>query len=194
MDPDHADGLRALPDDAPVTVRRLTVTDDPARLRALRLEMLADTPIAYLERHDEVIGFPADYWVNRLRRYTVDPSRCTFVAERAGRWVAQAGGVVDPTKTAHLVSVYITPALRGSGLLERLAEEVYRWARDRGSTEIRLEVARENARAVAAYVRLGYRPTGRTQPHPLFPKHSLEIEMARPLYDGDQAQSGPNLR
>jgi ribosomal protein S18 acetylase RimI-like enzyme len=166
----------------PVEVRALTPADDPRRLRDLRLEMLADTPLAYLERVDDARRHPPAYWNDRLRRYVTGPDRVLYVALTAdGRWLAQAGGYVDRTGLAHLVSVYVGPAHRGSGLLERLATTVFDWARERGSTEIRLEVAKENARAVAAYRRLGFVPTGRTQPHPLYPDVSVEIEMTRPL-------------
>lgn len=162
-------------------IRRLDPTDDPWQLRALRLEMLADTPIAFIERHEEAAARPASYWKDRLERYTGEPDRATFVAEYAGRWVGQAGGHLDHLPLAHLVSVYISPAHRGSGLLERLAGCVFHWARERGAREVRLEVAEINERAVAAYRRLGFVPTGRRQPHPLYPDRSDEIELARPL-------------
>jgi ribosomal protein S18 acetylase RimI-like enzyme len=166
----------------PVAIRALTTADDPAALRELRLEMLADTPIAYLERVADARRHPPAYWADRLSRYAGGVDRTLYLAEDAdGTWLAQAGGYRDDSGLAYLVSVYVRPAHRGKGLLERLAARVFDWARERGSTEIRLEVARENGRAVAAYRRLGFAPTGRSQPHPLYPLDSVEIEMARPL-------------
>ena len=165
-----------------VTVRALTGADDPARLRELRLEMLADTPIAYLERVEDARRHPPAYWADRVRRYAGGVDRTLYVAEAAdGTWVGQAGGYLDLQGLAYLVSVYVRPAQRGHGLVERLTAPVLDWARARGSTEIRLEVAEENGRAVAAYRRLGFAPTGRSQPHPLYPRDSVEIEMTRPL-------------
>jgi ribosomal protein S18 acetylase RimI-like enzyme len=166
----------------PVEVRALTSADDPAQLRELRLEMLADTPLAYLERVEDARRHPPAYWTDRIRRYAAGGDRALYVAEAPdGTWVGQAGGWLDRTGLAYLVSVYVRPGHRGSGLLERLTTPVFDWARERGSTEIRLEVARENGRAVTAYRRLGFVPTGRTQPHPLYPGESVEIEMSRPL-------------
>ncbi|MFL6139825.1 MAG: GNAT family N-acetyltransferase [Frankiaceae bacterium] len=166
----------------PVTVRALTAADDPGRLRDLRLEMLADAPLAYLERIEDARRHPLSYWTERVHRYAGGVDRQLYVAEAGnGAWVAQAGGYLDRSGLAYLVSVYVRPAHRGRGLLERLAAPVFDWATARGSTEIRLEVARENARAVAAYRRLGFVPTGRSQPHPLYPRRSVEIEMSRPL-------------
>jgi ribosomal protein S18 acetylase RimI-like enzyme len=167
---------------ATVEVRRLTAGDDPRRLRELRLEMLTDTPMAFLERVEDARRHPPHYWVERLRRYADSPDRTMYVAEAAdGGWVAQGGGYLDRPGLAHFVSVYVRPGYRGAGLVEQLATEVFAWARERGCTEIRLEVAERNQRAVRAYQRLGFVPTGRTQPHPLYPAETMEIEMSRPL-------------
>jgi ribosomal protein S18 acetylase RimI-like enzyme len=43
-----------------------------------------------------------------------------------------------------------------------------------------LEVAKENERAVAAYRRMGFTPTGHTHRHPLYPEIT-EMEMSRPV-------------
>jgi GNAT superfamily N-acetyltransferase len=162
-------------------VRRLTAADDPRRLRLLRLEMLADTPVAFLERVTDAERHPPSYWVARLRRYD-DADRVMYVAEAPdGDWVAQAGGYLATGRdAAYLVSVYVRPAHRGSGLLERMVGPVVDWARGKGCARLLLEVAAANGRAVAAYRRLGFTPTGRTQQHPLYPAET-ELEMARSL-------------
>jgi len=217
--------------DAPVdrvVVRPLTPQDDPDALRRLRLEMLEDAPVAFIERLSDAVRHPPAYWRDRVARYTNDPRRAMFVAESrsdratesrsdratesrsdrateslsdrateslsdratesrsdtgesGGDLVGQGGGYIDTDGVAHLVTVYVTPRARGRGLVEQLAEQVFAWAIERGCHEIRLEVAEVNARAVAAYRRLGFRPTGRSQPHPLYPEEGVEIEMAREL-------------
>jgi GNAT superfamily N-acetyltransferase len=185
----------------PLEVRAVTPDDDPRRLRALRLEMLADTPIAFIERVENARRHPPGYWADRLKSYAAGADRTMYLAETPeGSWVATAGAYVDAKGVAHLVSVYVTPSLRGTGLFDALAQAVFDWARARGCTEIRLEVALANARALAAYRRLGFAPTGYSQPHPLYPDESIEIEMACPLPaacgqpPGRQAQSGPYRR
>lgn len=171
---------------APPTIRRLTLDDDPRRVRDLRLEMLADTPIAFIERLEDTRRRPAEHWTAMLRRHAGEPARVTFVAEVAGRWVGQAGGHLDhghQPPVAYLVAVYVAPAYRGTGLVERLVAKVATWARARDFPELLLEVALENPRAVAAYRRMGFTPTGRSQPHPLFPETATEIEMSCPIGD-----------
>jgi ribosomal protein S18 acetylase RimI-like enzyme len=116
-----------------------------------------------------------------MLRYTDDPTRVMFVAEMDGDVVAQGCGYIDPNHVAHFISVYVAPRLRGRGVVDLLADRVFAWARERGCDEIRLEVAAVNGRAVAAYRRLGFELTGRSQPHPLYPEAGVEVEMSRPL-------------
>jgi ribosomal protein S18 acetylase RimI-like enzyme len=63
-------------------------------------------------------------------------------------------------------------------LLETLIEGIAAWSVEHGRPELVLEVARENPRAVAAYERLGFRATGESHPHELYPEIT-EVLMAR---------------
>jgi predicted GNAT family acetyltransferase len=148
-------------------------------MRALRLEMLADTPIAYLETVDQAEMRPAESWSKRAALRAAGDREATFLAESAGRIVASAGGMTDERDRTIIVAVYITPAYRGTGLIGRLVEEIAAWSLAAGRTELALEVARENPRAVAAYARLGFVATGATTPHPLY-SDVTEQEMVRP--------------
>jgi ribosomal protein S18 acetylase RimI-like enzyme len=81
---------------------------------------------------------------------------------------------------AWLAAVYVAPAYRGVGLLTELAERCIGWAREQGADVLRLEVHESNARARAAYARLGFTETGDRQPYPLDPGGD-ELMMERPL-------------
>jgi GNAT superfamily N-acetyltransferase len=170
-------GRGSSPDD--VTLRRIRV-DDWARQRSLRLEMLADTPIAYLESLDHAAARPDADWMARVAERVVSRTSAQWVADVGDRFVGTMSCVLDETGRVQVVAVYLTPAYRGRGLLARMLDEVVRWARERGVTTLELEVARENDRAVAAYRRLGFVPTGHTHRHPLYPEIT-EMEMARPV-------------
>lgn len=157
---------------------RAVEEEDWDLLRALRLEMLEDTPIAYLETLATARTHPESYW-RRQARGRADAVK--LVAETpAGRWIGTMGGVVaDGAPT--LVAVYVTPAARGRspGVTDALLQAVEDWARQRGD-QLRLEVNELNPRAVAAYESRGFFLTGRTSPYPLQPP-SLELEMVKPL-------------
>ena len=66
-----------------------------------------------------------------------------------------------------MVSVYVAPRARGQGILAELLEQAQGWALSVGLHRLRLLVHEDNARARAAYGRLGFVPTGRSFPYPL---------------------------
>ncbi|HEU4674477.1 MAG TPA: N-acetyltransferase [Motilibacteraceae bacterium] len=185
----RADDVRA--DD--VVVRQVR-PEDWAKLRDLRLEMLADTPLAYLETLADARTKPEADWRQRARRGAgLMPGHptATFVAEGSGGcWLGQMAGYVDAPGSAMLVAVYVAPSVRGraAGVADALLDAVVAWARQHAGT-LRLLVHEDNARARAFYLRRGFTETGRTEPYELDPS-AREIEMALLLPDpgGEQVQ------
>jgi len=140
--------------------------------------MLADTPIAYVETVASAEQDPPSRWSDQAQRNSSGSTRATFVAEMDGRFVATATGIVFDGPT-EVVSVYVTPAYRGKGLVEQLVEAIAAWSLEHERPELFLQVAAENPRAIAAYARLGFVMTGHSEPHPLY-AGVTELQMWRP--------------
>ena len=168
-----------------VRVRRV-VEDDWRLLRDVRLEMLRDTPIAYLETLAEAEPRTEAEWRFRSNRGSVGPTELALAAEdpeQPARWVGYLACFVDSPGQGHVVSVYVAPGQRGTGLAERMLDGVVEWARgDAGLDRLHLYVHEDNARARAFYLRYGFTETGGTMPYDLAPGQ-VEIEMAM-LLDG----------
>jgi ribosomal protein S18 acetylase RimI-like enzyme len=163
-----------------VTVRRVR-PEDAARVKAIRLEMLVDSPLAFLERIDEAAQRPyADYRA-RIAHVATDPDNAQFIAEAAGRIIGHAGGWApqEMSGTTMIFAVYVTPAWRGNGVLKQLVDIVAEWSRAMGRPGLELEVIVGNDRAVRAYRRIGFTDTGQRAPHPTIPVLT-EMLMARP--------------
>jgi hypothetical protein len=98
-----------------VTVRRVR-PEDAARVRALRLEMLADAPLAYLETIDEAAARPHAEFQARIAGNATGPDSGQFLAEAEGRLVGQAGAFAPlGTYGVTLVyAVYVTPDAVGA--------------------------------------------------------------------------------
>jgi predicted GNAT family acetyltransferase len=141
--------------------------------------MLADTPLAYVETVADAEARPPELWTTRAKQRSTGCDGAAFVAEQGGRLVGAANGYPDDRGRTWVVGVYVAPAHRGSGLIERLVGGVAEWSLACGRTELVLEVAQQNPRAVAAYARLGFTATGATAAHPLYPDIT-EQEMTRP--------------
>jgi ribosomal protein S18 acetylase RimI-like enzyme len=136
-------------------VRRLAA-DDWARLRDARLAALADAPYAFQSTLAEEQQFTDQTWRTRAGRGS------TF-----GAWSGDAiGGLatgIDEGRDWHLVGVWVSPKLRGSGVADRLVSAVCELARQSGATSLTLWVTEENGRARAFYRRLGFVPSGSRQ-------------------------------
>ncbi|WP_200210767.1 GNAT family N-acetyltransferase [Micromonospora coerulea] len=162
------------------TVRRVR-PPDAARMRALRLEMLADAPLAFLETVAEAAARPHADYAARIAAVSRGTATAQFVADPGGRFVGHAGGTAAPDEPGLTViyAVYLTPAWRGSGLLAHLVDEVAAWSRACGRPELMLEVVVGNDRACRAYQKLGFVDTGVRVPHPKIPT-LRELQMRRP--------------
>ena len=162
------------------TVRPSVEADWPA-YRALRLEMLLDTPIAFLETYETAQRHTDEHW--RRRAANASPTSRLFAAvDPDGRWLGTMGGFHAATSPdPHLVGVYVTPSFRGreQGLTDALLDAVVDWARER-SGRLLLEVHEANASAIRYYERRGFAFTGRSQPYPL-DRSAAELEMALEL-------------
>ncbi|MFC8297685.1 GNAT family N-acetyltransferase [Micromonospora orduensis] len=154
---------------------------DAARMRALRLEMLADAPLAFLETIADAAARSHAEYAARVAYTSRGAETAQFVADPGGRFVGHAGGTVAPREAGLTViyAVYVTPTWRGSGLLGELIDEVAAWSRACGRPDLLLEVVVGNDRAYRAYQRLGFEDTGVRVPHPTIPALT-ELQMRRP--------------
>ena len=167
------------PDRRTGTVHRVTPAA-AARMRALRLERLADSPLAFLETLAQAAARPHEDYRRRITQASSGRGLAQFVADPGGRLVGHAGGTVMPEDHATTIvfAVYVTPARRGTGVLDELVEAVAAWSREVGRPRLMLEVVVGNDRAVRAYERLGFTDTGIRVPHPVIPGMT-ELQMRR---------------
>lgn len=150
---------------------RRVVPSDAARARALRLEMLADDPLAFITTLAEAAERPHADYAGFVARCSSGRQQAIFVAEDGNRIVAQVGGATHPHNkhTTMLYAVYVSPAYRGCGLLGQLVDAMAAWSRNSGRHTLELEVVTTNKRAWSAYRRLGFEPFGSPVPHPIYP-------------------------
>jgi len=161
-----------------VELRRVVPDDWPA-LKALRLEALQDTPIAFCERYADAVRETDDRWRARTARGAQGGDAFQVLAWLRELPVATSVGFRDG-EDAVLAAVFVTPACRGRGLLDAMVEQVADWARERSCARLRLLVHERNTPAQRAYERLGFAPTGHREPYPLDPTTD-EVELARAL-------------
>ena len=165
----------------PDLVIRSICEDDWQAVRALRLEMLRDTPLAFGDTLERSLGYDEAEWRVRARRGE-GANQTVVVAIEGERWVGTMGCYVPDQATGPLlVGVYVAPDRRGdgAGVARALLAEIEDWAVQRADT-LRLEVHEDNPRARRFYEKLGFALTGYTRPYELEPG-GLELEMVKRL-------------
>lgn len=166
---------------APFTIRA-TTPDDWQQVRAIRLEMLQDTPLAYTETLEEALGNSEADWRRRGARGAAADGISLVAELEDGRWIGTMGCVsLRDEPWPMLVSVYVAEPHRGkaAGVTDALLGEVEAWASSRASG-LMLHVHEANARARSAYERRGFVATGSTIPYPLN-RRERELEMVKRL-------------
>jgi ribosomal protein S18 acetylase RimI-like enzyme len=141
-------------------------------LQAVRLEMLADTPTAYVESLASAQTQTEGQWRSRALAMT-SPGSVTFVADdgSVGSFLSGLMRVVlkHPQESsrplqAMLISVYVAAALRGTGLADELLElSIAAADHELGAGLLQLGVHEDNTRALAFYARHGFLDTGRRE-------------------------------
>ncbi|HEY7324900.1 MAG TPA: GNAT family N-acetyltransferase [Streptosporangiaceae bacterium] len=136
-------------------VRKLTA-DDWMELRAARLAALAEAPYAFSSTVAREQEFTEQTWRERAG------SGRTFAAWDGDTIVGLATGLPEDGQW-HLVGMWVSPKVRGTGVAARLVVAVCGLAQQSGSTSVTLWVTEVNGRARAFYRRLGFAPTGGRQ-------------------------------
>lgn len=173
------------------TVARIR-PDDWRELRDVRLRALADAPSAFGSTLAREAAFPDDVWRERaaqgrtlLARTVPDggppDDGSPAAGDRSPGPVVGIAAVVpspDDATVAELVSVWVEPGARGSGVAASLLARADDLAAGLGARTLALWVTATNAPALRLYERAGFAPTGETQPLPSDPR-LLELRMTR---------------
>lgn len=59
---------------------------------------------------------------------------------------------------AHLGFMYVKPEFRGQGINKKILDNLLEWAKSKNMNELRLQVYDENAAAIKAYAKAGFKP------------------------------------
>jgi ribosomal protein S18 acetylase RimI-like enzyme len=171
---DTLSGMSSQPD--PVRVHRLLPREWP-RLRLLRLHALRDAPDAFSSSLAEAIARPGDAWQQQVT------DLASFVAVLDGADVGMVRGELSAEEpgVVWLLSMWVDPEARGRGVGDALVAAVIDFARAEGSRTVQLDVADDNAPAIALYARHGFAPTGAVGSLPPPREHVAEHRRALTL-------------
>jgi RimJ/RimL family protein N-acetyltransferase len=149
--------------------------------REIRLAALKESPSAFASTWQEEASFSEARWKERaLRSQDGEAGTITVAVDGTGRWVGLAGGYRpgDRGADAELISMWVAPASRGSGIGMELVSAVMTWTDGHQASTVGLWVNAANRPAMSLYERAGFIPTGESDKLPSDPDQT-EIRMLR---------------
>jgi GNAT superfamily N-acetyltransferase len=147
-----------------MNVRRIK-TDEGPRLRAIRLNALADAPSAFGSSLEEEQALPSEHWTRYAQEAATSETMAIFVAEEDEHWFGLVRGFVhkDYSEIVRLVSLWVDPSRWRLGVGAMLVETVIDWARGRGAKCVQLWVTETNQAARSLYTRKRFMDTAHTK-------------------------------
>jgi GNAT superfamily N-acetyltransferase len=125
--------------------------DDWRDWRELRLQALADAPFAFRSTLASWQDAGEERWRGRLTAVAYN-----LIAEVSGRPAGMASGSLEGDEPPELISMWVAPFARGTGVGTALIEAVARWAAAVRPGELRLQVIDGNEHAIRLYERSGF--------------------------------------
>jgi GNAT superfamily N-acetyltransferase len=149
--------------------------------KAIRLRALQDAPHAFGSTFAKELQLTDSDWIDRVERWNGERG-AGFLATDGDTACGIAGSLLDQHDAARalLISMWTAPTHRHRGIGRLLVNHVLNWARGRNALILQLMVTSKNDPAIRFYQRLGFTPTGRTEPYPSDPA-VIEYEMSRPI-------------
>ena len=137
----------------------------------MRLASLSESPAAFGSRYADWFDAPAERWQSRLTQVPL-----TLLAQEATTVVGVVSGQPVGDRWVELMSMWVAPGARGTGVAGQLIGAVADWAAGQGRTTY-LMVRNDNARARKSYERAGFVDTGIPKDWPADepPEHRMEL-------------------
>jgi RimJ/RimL family protein N-acetyltransferase len=161
----------------PITVTTIR-PDQWEEFRDIRLQMLADTPIAFGETLEHAQAATETSWLARVKRATQPDRTAVAAVDDDDRWIGTMSAYLSEPGVATVAAVWVAPEHRGAttGVTDQLMDAITTWARDTAhASALRLAVHEDNTRANAYFERVGFHPTGETQTYELEPGGELRV-------------------
>lgn len=128
-------------------------------LRSVRLAALADAPEAFSSTFETESILPETTWRERALNSSEGVKSLCVVAREGSNSAGMATGLSDPDDgtRCHLVSMWVAPAFRGSGVAQSLVDAIAEWAARSGASQLLAGVKARNERALAFYHKVGFK-------------------------------------
>jgi ribosomal protein S18 acetylase RimI-like enzyme len=149
------------------------------QLKRVRLTALRDTPSAFSSTYARESQRSNEDWLKLASAWNSSQAVFYIAMDKGGPCGMIAGKFDESVPhRAWVLSMWVAPAHRRSGLGARLMDEIERWAQGLAICELHLHVTSNNSTAQNFYEKCGFARTGIMQPYENDPA-LFEYEMAK---------------
>jgi ribosomal protein S18 acetylase RimI-like enzyme len=148
--------------------------------KTVRLRALQDTPAAFGSTYARESQLSDAQWQQRAGNLCTSRSIGYLAHQNEYCGIAVCFLKEQDPQYAELRSMWVAPEQRRTSTGRLLVDTVEAWARRSGAHTLQLMVTSSNLAAISFYQRLGFTPTGRTEPYPNDPA-LIEYEMSKSL-------------
>jgi len=147
----------------------------------VRLRALQDAPTAFSSTYARESAIADHEWIMRSVRWSSDGAigYIAFDGDCSCGLVACYVQTENPLR-AHVISMWVDPSYRRTGVGKMLINAVQAWAQERRMRDLKLMVTSVNEGAIRFYERIGFRKTGNKGAYPNAPSIE-EFEMVLAL-------------
>ena len=142
--------------------------------------MLSRTPAAFGSTYARELQFSDADWLQRAANLCTPRSIGYLAHQNEYCGIAVSFLKEQEPQYAELMSMWVAPKHRRTSTGRLLVDAVEAWARRSGAHTLQLMVTSSNLAAISFYQRLGFTPSGRTEPYPNDPA-LIEYEMSKSL-------------
>ena len=155
--------------------------ENAVTFKTVRLQALQDAPTAFCSTYAQASQISDDEWTNRAAQCATETSPGYLAMDgNEACGIARATPDDRDPSTAWLESMWVAPSHRRLGVGTLLVAQIAAWASRRGIHTLKLSVTSNNESAISFYRRLGFSPTGNSEPYRNDPT-LFELEMEKPL-------------
>lgn len=131
--------------------------DDWQVVRCVRFAALADAPGAFAKTLEEEVHQPDSFWQERVASNAAGLATVGYLALRGDVGCGMVVGVLKPeARQVEMVALWVAENVRRHGVARSLVQAICGWARERGASEVTLDVTNESAAAIALYRSLDF--------------------------------------
>jgi ribosomal protein S18 acetylase RimI-like enzyme len=130
--------------------------------KQLRLAALQEAPYAFTTTYEAAVERKPASWIEQTDTFSDGTDQCLLVAyiEHVAIGLCAFYRNTNTPCEGEIVQIWVAPEHRGTSVAKKLMDAMIQWARGTNTARIRLDVKKDNRRAIRFYQNYGFTVIG----------------------------------